>query len=325
MTTELFLDCGGPSIYNLFVRKFKIGNKVHTGSKLSDRKHDDFSFLKTTKYKEYRQAYCDFLLENQNKFELTINLDVINNPEATWENQKWFESKGLNVVPVFHYGCDLKWLEKYMNKGYDYIALGGLHPTPFNELKDPLDEIWMKYWLDKKGYPKVKVHGFAVTGPKMLYRWPWFSVDSTSWVKLGLFGCITVPKQKQGKPDYKTFPMVIFISVRATDSYRKNSKHIDEMADLERKTIIDFIEKKGFKLGHSEVKKVPLSYVLQKNEYVIKKYKDHKTIEIIKERGLRNDGFLRDTFNALYYQDLANSIPEWPWKVKFFKDKGLFG
>jgi hypothetical protein len=324
MTTELFLDCGGPSIYNLFVRKFKVGNKVHTGSKLSDRKHDDFSFLKTNEYKEYRQSYADFLKENYRKFETIINLDIINNGEATWENQKWFEKQGLNVIPVWHYGTDIKWLENYMNNGYKHIALGGLHPTPFKELKEPLDEIWIKYWLDKKGYPKVKVHGFAVTGPKLIYRYPWWSVDSTSWVKLGLFGCVTIPKQKYNKPDYKTFPMVIFLSVRSTASYRKNSKHIDAMPEVERNQIISFIQKKGFKLGHSEVKKVNLNYTLQKNEFIIKKYKKHKTIEIVKEEGLRNNGFLRDTFNAMYYQDLAASVPKWPWKAKFYKDRGFF-
>lgn len=324
MTTELFLDCGGPSIYNLFVRKFKVGNKVHTGSKLSDRKHDDFSFLKTSEYKKYRQKYANFLKENHKKFETIINLDIINNPEATWENQKWFEKQGLDVTPVWHYGTDIKWLENYMTKGYKHIALGGLHPTPFKELKEPLDDIWIKYWLDKRGYPKVKVHGFAVTGPKLIYRYPWWSVDSTSWVKLGLFGCVTIPKQKYGKSDYKTFPMVIFLSVRATESYRKNSKHIDAMPEVERNKIIEFIHKKGFKLGHSDIKKVSLGYKLKPGEYLIKQYKDHSTIEIVKEEGLRNNGFLRDTFNAMYYQDLAASVPKWPWKAKFYKDKGLF-
>lgn len=323
MTVELFIDSGAPTLYNAMARKFKVKNRVHTGSTLADRKYDDFSFLDTEKYKEYRKAYCDFLLKNQKYFEVMINLDIINNSEATWENQQWFESKGLNVVPVYHYGCDPKWLDMYMKKGYKYIALGGLHPTPYSELKEPLDEMWIKYFLDKKGYPKIKVHGFAVTGPKLIYRYPFFSVDSTSWVKLGLFGCVTIPKQKYGKPDFKSFPMVIFVSVRSSDEYRKNSKHIDNMAEHERKTIIDYIHKKGFKLGSSKIKKKSLNYSLKNNEKLVKKKKTHKIIEVIEKEGIRNNGILRDTFNALYYQDLANSVPKWPWKAQFFNNKGL--
>ncbi len=323
MTTELFLDCGSVSLYNSLARKFKVKNRVHTGSKLSDRKHDDFSYIETEKYHEYKQAYCDFLKRNQHNFAIAVNLDVINNSEATWENQQWFESQGLKVVPVFHYGCDEKWLDMYVKKGYKQIALGGLHPTPYSELKEPLDELWIKYFLDKKGYPKIKVHGFAVTGPKLIYRYPFHSVDSTSWVKLGLFGCVTIPKQKYGKPDFKSFPMVIFLSVRTSNTYRRNSKHIDHMAPHERKTIIDYIHQKGFKLGSSKLKKVTLNYDLQKNEKLVKKKKDHKVIEIIEEIGIRNDGILRDTFNAMYYIDLANSVPKWPWRASFVNHKGL--
>jgi hypothetical protein len=95
------------------------------------------------------------------------------------------------------------------------------------------------------------------------------------------------------------------------------------MAPHERKTIIDYIHKKGFKLGSSKLKKVTLNYDLQKNEKLVKKKKDHKVIEIIEEIGIRNDGILRDTFNAMYYIDLANSVPKWPWKASFVNHKGL--
>ncbi len=325
MEAELFIDSGAPSLYNSLVRKFKVGNRVNTGSKLADRKHDDFSFLTTERYLEYRQAYCDFLLKNQKYFHIMINLDIINNSEETWKNQLWFEERGLKVTPVFHYGEDTKWLEMYLKKGYKRIALGGLHPTPYRELKEPLDELWIKYFLDNRGYPKIKVHGFAVSGPKLLHRYPFATCDSTSWVKLGLFGCVTIPKMKYGKYDYKEFPMVIFVSVRSSNTYRRNSKHIDNMPEHEKQTMLEYIHSKGFELGESKLKKETLNYELKSNERLFKRKKSYKIVEVIEKVGIRNDGVQRDTFNASYYQDLAASIPPYPWKAKFFKQRSLFG
>ncbi|MFE5595225.1 hypothetical protein [Streptomyces sp. NPDC056549] len=65
---------------------------------------------------------------------LYANLDVIGAPEATWRNQKELELvHGLEPIPVFHTGDPWHWLERYIDEGYTYIALGKLLGNPVKE------------------------------------------------------------------------------------------------------------------------------------------------------------------------------------------------
>jgi hypothetical protein len=56
-------------------------------------------------------------------------------------------------------------------------------------LKGKLDTIWLNRLTDPDGTPKVKVHGFGLTNIQLLFRYPWYSVDSTSWLQNGFDGC----------------------------------------------------------------------------------------------------------------------------------------
>lgn len=317
---DLFIDSGAPTLYNTLVRRNKKSGQM--GSSMADRKYDDFSFIDTEDYKKYRQSYCDYLIEHESKFKIYANLDIINNAKETWKNQLWFESKGLKPVPVFHFGSDVKWLEMYLAKGYKYICIGGLIPNSFSVLKEPLDQLWLNYLTDKNGLPVIKVHGFAVTSPRLVHRYPWYSVDSTSWVKFGLYGSIVLPKQKFGKPDFKSAPTVIFLSVRSPQKEEKG-KHIDTLSDFEREAVLGYIERKGFELGKSEVIRKEVGYKAVKGEAIIKKELDHVMIERVITKGVSNDNVMRDTINAMYYQDLGRSVPDWPWAIKF-KKTGFF-
>ena len=317
---DLFIDSGAPTLYNTLVRRNKKSGQM--GATIEERKYDDFSFIETEQYKEYRQKYCDYLIKHKSKFAVYANLDIINNAEATWENQKWFESKGLHPIPVFHFGSDIKWLEKYIKKGHKYIAIGGLIPNSFSVLKEPLDQLWLNYLTDDKGFPIIKVHGFAVTSPRLVHRYPWYSVDSTSWVKFGMYGSIIIPKQKQGKHDYKQAPIVIFVSLRSP-KMNEEGKHISTLSQYERKQVEKYINSKGFVLGKSEITKEPLGFKCQKNETIVKKEKTYIKVERVLIKGVSNDNVMRDTLNAIYYQDLSNSVPKWPWSLRI-KKGGFF-
>ena len=105
----MFVDSGAPSIYNTYVRRHKGG--TYMGSYLSDRKNDDFSWIQSEEFLTYRRDYALFLKKNLPYIDYYANFDVINNAEATWDNQQYFESKGLKPIPVWHFGTDIKWLE----------------------------------------------------------------------------------------------------------------------------------------------------------------------------------------------------------------------
>jgi hypothetical protein len=120
--------------------------------------------------------YIEYIKTNNHLFETYATLDVIGDWEKTKINTEYMESKGLNPLPTFHHGSPLSELKRLINS-YDYIALGGLVPLARqqNQLRD-----WLDYCFSHIG-TKTKVHGFGLTS-KLLTRYPFYSVDSTSWL-----------------------------------------------------------------------------------------------------------------------------------------------
>lgn len=140
--------------------------------------------------------YGDYLRLAADHIHVASNVDAIGaGREAdSYANQKYLESLGLPVpvCPVHHARDDDRWLVKYIDEGYPYIFLGGMVPESTPYLIDWLDHIWDKYLALPDGTARVKVHGFGLTTFELMERYPWFSVDSTSWVMQGMFGNIKV-------------------------------------------------------------------------------------------------------------------------------------
>ena len=49
------------------------------------RKNADYSFIKTDKFKKFLDDYIKHLIENRNNYTFYVTLDIINNPQASWE------------------------------------------------------------------------------------------------------------------------------------------------------------------------------------------------------------------------------------------------
>lgn len=272
--------------------------------------------------------YISFIKENKDYIEVYANLDVIGDAEATLKNQKIMEKKGLNPLPCFHYGDDIKYLKLYMQEN-DYIALGGMVPISSKNLILWLDEIF-SYICDNKGIPKVKVHGFGLTSFDLMFRYPWYSVDSTSWVMTGRFGGILVPKFRNSKYIYNDAPWKITVSNQSSD-IREQGKHISTFAPMEQDIIIDYLKSKGIKLGKSEYRKEDrknyklkkgerwageIELDLQSSEEGYSQSSSSNLVETIIEAGVCNDYRLRDEVNIIYYLELEKHFPKWPWAFK---------
>lgn len=134
--------------------------------------------------------YCAWLKRHAQYIDHYAVLDVIGSADGTWDNQRRMEDLGVSPVPCFHYGEDPKWLVKYLERGDKYIALGGMVPISSAQLKPWLDELWSHYLTDARGQPTIAVHGFGLTTFDLMERYPWFSVDSSSWLQSGAFGLI---------------------------------------------------------------------------------------------------------------------------------------
>lgn len=150
------------------------------------------------------EAYAEFVKGHQDIIEMASVLDAIGDPVGTYNNQNTLERLGAEVLPCFHYGEPLDLCEYYVNN-YPYITIGGMVPIPNRKLEGWLDEIWDKVLTDKDGLARIKVHGFGLTARDLMLKYPWYSVDSSSWVQVGANGGIVLPE----------FPQPIAISDRS--------------------------------------------------------------------------------------------------------------
>lgn len=140
-------------------------------------------------------AYCDYIRRNwdviavEDGVLMASVLDGIGDPLKTWQNQLYMEAKGAPPLPCFHFGEDERYLEWYVQR-YPYITIGGMVRTSAEDVMQWLDRIWDRYLLDGSGHPRLKVHAFGVTTISLMERYPWHSVDSSSWIQAASFGSI---------------------------------------------------------------------------------------------------------------------------------------
>jgi len=181
--------------------------------------------------------YAEYIKRNHDIIEVASVLDGIGDPALTLENQKKLEDLGVEVLPCFHYGEPLHYLEHYL-ENYDHITLGGMVPISTPDLRVWLDSIWDSHLTDENGIPRVKVHGFGLTVLDLMKRYPWYSVDSTSYVLTSRFGSIYWPL-----PDGRETKLVISDQSPKT---REHGMHYDTMSPKEQEVIREQIEAKGF-------------------------------------------------------------------------------
>lgn len=123
--------------------------------------------------------YADWLAMNSDELEVYSNLDVIGDPKGTEKNQAELERRGFHPIPVFHAGSEWRELDRLIDAGYPYIALGGLvDPNKRGGVMPYLVECFIRARNAGKG---TVFHGFGMTQTDAITGLPWFSVDSSSW------------------------------------------------------------------------------------------------------------------------------------------------
>jgi hypothetical protein len=136
--------------------------------------------------------YCDYIHENGDIIEHASVLDAIGDPLATWRNQYAMEQRGVNALPCYHYGEPTDVLDWYVDY-YPYVTIGGMVPISTKQLIIWLDRIFEEHLCHPDGTPRCKVHGFGLTSLDLMFRYPWYSVDSSTWVQWSAFGMILIP------------------------------------------------------------------------------------------------------------------------------------
>lgn len=290
-------------------------------------------FLDSGAYSAYTKGvkieldeYIQFIKDHKDIIHVYANLDSIGDAKQTLKNQRYMESKGLHPLPTFHMNEDFKYLKFYINR-YDYIALGGMANCKNKHLlANWLDHCW-NLICDEDGMPKVKVHGFALTRLDIMTRYPWYSVDSTSWVAKSRFGSILIPRMKNGKISYEVTPVTLFISSRSPEN-KQEGKHYNNITSSYKKYVDEYIKSLRLPLGRSSYKKVPEGYKLnneRKGIYLKERFynKERTIVEVIEEPGLINAYVYRDKANVIFFRRLEETFRKWPWPYKRSKRKSI--
>ena len=181
------------------------------------------------------RQYCDYIKRNHDFLEVISVLDAIGNPDQTYINQRFMERAGIDALPCYHYGEPEVVLEFYATH-YEYITIGGMVPISTPQLAKWLDRIWGRYLTFPDGTPKLKVHGFGLTSVPLMARYPWYSVDSSSWVQLGGMGNIFIP-------EFGT----IAVSEHAPQ-LKEFQKHVDNLPYEHQIIVYNYIQNLGFDL-----------------------------------------------------------------------------
>ena len=272
---------------------------LQTEAKKWAAKHgkDAAAYYDTPGFWDYMKCYAEFVTEHAVCIDHYANVDVIGDPDLTWRNQEWLEEQGLEPVPVVHYRTDKeKWLRHYLDNGYDYIGLGGLvGSTRFDTCLDWIDGCFHIICDNKDKLPSVRVHGFGVTSFKLLLRYPWYSVDSTSWTKAGAFGNLYVPLQRDGDFCLTEPPYVIMCS---TEESKRNPKKYKPGEGSKHYLSLTADEKEHVQRWLKEID-VPLGVITKDGEVL--------------EDGVISNHTERRVANLLYFERMRDALPEYPF------------
>lgn len=228
-----FLDSGA----------FSLRNKAMQG-------HLDMkTFYDSEMFWNYIDAYAKFIKKYKLAIHYYANLDVIGNPNLSWRNQQYLEQKhGLSPVPVIHFGDSMDWIKFYLDKGYNFIGLGGLVGSVHSRSSKWLDKCFDLICDTPDRMPKVRVHGFGVSSINWLLRYPWWSIDSTTWIRVAGLGQIYVPKKRNGSFDFRVRANVIPISDE-NPAKKNGGGHFESFTKAEKTLILDWLNYIGVPLG----------------------------------------------------------------------------
>lgn len=156
-------------------------------------------------------------------------------PEKTWQNYLYMVERVKSpekLIPVFHQGEDFKHLIRMLEHKprIEYIGI-----SPANDVSTPRKEAWIRECfkiIKQSSNPNVKTHAFGMTSLPVLKRFPFYSADSTSWIKMGSTGRIIT---KYG-------------NLLVSNVQIKHKDHVSNLPEPMQKEIIEYLDGFGYSL-----------------------------------------------------------------------------
>lgn len=150
--------------------------------------------------------YIDYINCHPN-IPIFVELDVIPFPvlnsetarycaDESWKNYIYMKDRiftDCKLLPLYHFGEPKDALLRILNtevngRKVGYIGIGGRHGVSTDEQCRYFDRVFAT--IQSSNNPKVKVHAFGITVPKILESFPFYSADSTTWVQVAINGSI---------------------------------------------------------------------------------------------------------------------------------------
>jgi len=265
----VFLDSGA---FGLYTR--------NRDKKNSPQKH----YSSTKKFKRYVDEYAEFVKKHIAGIDFYANVDVMFNPERSWFVLKYLEEyHGLNPVPVIHSSTKLKWVEKHLDAGYKFIGLGGGgFGRGKNNYLNWADQVFNMICPKSNDYlPTVRVHGFALTAYNLMIRYPWWSIDSTSWVQAAAWGSIYVPHKRGGEFVFTESPYNMAFSMNSP-AVKKGAEHYLKCSAKEKAILLEWLDLIGVPIGLNG------------------------------EWGVCSEHNARKVANLRFFEMMMKSLPQWP-------------
>lgn len=208
---------------------------------------------------EYLDGYEAALRKFEGELDWYAPVDWRRSVEMVDGSMKRMHERGLKPVPVFHGNDPFRHLERYVKDGYPLICIA--QPQRPGSKRMMAGERLYRFYSDcfelaeKHG---TALHGFSQTG-RNLFRFPWYSVDSTSWTsgskqgellkinpKLGIFRGIHIATGMRKNDGLVTYEDLL----KGNGKPRKvNARKVwAKMNPEAQQVFIDIIESRGFTL-----------------------------------------------------------------------------
>ena len=202
--------------------------------------------------------YCAFIREHSEQIDAYVSLDVIpgvkgrapsaKEVEASarrgWENLLYMRDVWqLDPIPVLHQGESFEWLDRMLQAKCSYIGLSPRIMGPTQIKRRWLDTVWRRL-VNDDGTPAVKTHGFGMNALPLLFRYPWHTVDASTWIKRAIFGKILMPHTNKGTGDWDFSKVPRDVSVSEKSKAWRSDKY-ERHAGAEQDQVVRWIEECG--------------------------------------------------------------------------------
>lgn len=171
------------------------------------------------------------------------------------------------IIPVYHQGEDISFLEDLLTMGADYI---GLSPSNASTNKTPQKRDFLNSCWDicmKDGKPKAKFHAFGLSNMALLREFKdlLYSADAKTWADNASKGQILVPDKVSNSENFYdkwSFIQPDLIDIgnqagRDTWWLKKDGEGDYKIPDERRREIVEYIRDLGLHIGYSIISRKP--------------------------------------------------------------------